>query len=67
MTCGKSETLFRLPGLQASAKRRNSKRCQHGGEARREMQHLDNLQVGELTAGVSLYPLWVRFKKVFDI
>jgi hypothetical protein len=28
------------------------------------MQHLDNLQFGELTAARSLYPFWVRFKKV---
>ena len=31
------------------------------------MEHLDNLQVGELTATASLYPFWVRFKKVFEI
>jgi hypothetical protein len=30
------------------------------------MEHLDNLQVGEPTATMSLYPFWVRFKKVFD-
>jgi hypothetical protein len=67
MTCGKSETLFRLPGLQASAERSNGKRCQYGGDTSREMQHLGNLPVGELTAMSSLYPFWVRFKKVFDI
>jgi hypothetical protein len=31
------------------------------------MEHLVNLQVGELTAVASLYPFWVRFKKVLDI
>jgi hypothetical protein len=31
------------------------------------MDHLDNLHVGELTATMSVYPFWVRFKKVLDI
>jgi hypothetical protein len=31
------------------------------------MKHLDNLQLGELTAGMSLYPFWVSFKKLLDI
>jgi hypothetical protein len=31
------------------------------------MKHLGILQVGELTAAESLYPVWGSFKKVFDI
>jgi hypothetical protein len=31
------------------------------------MHHLDNLQIGELTAGKSLYPFWVSYKQFCDI
>jgi hypothetical protein len=57
----------RLPGFKCSAEESNGERCQHGGEASGEMEHLDNLHVGELTATVSLYPVWVRFKEVLYI
>ena len=55
---------MRLPGFKCSAEDSNGKRCQNGGETSGEMEHLDNLHVGELTAAVSLYPFWVRFKEV---
>jgi hypothetical protein len=56
-----------LPGLQASAESGRRKHCQHGGNADREMHHLDNLRVEELTARKSLYPFWVSYKQFCDI
>jgi hypothetical protein len=57
----------RLPGLQASTESGRGKHCQHGGDADREMQHLDNLQVEELTARKSLSPFRVSYKQFCDI
>jgi hypothetical protein len=56
-----------LPGLQTSTESGRRKHCQRGGDADREMDHLDNLRVGELTAGESLYPFWVSYKQFCDI
>jgi hypothetical protein len=56
-----------LPDLHAAAEKGSCNNCRQGGKASREMEHLDNLRVGELTARTSLYPVWVSFKKVSEI
>ena len=56
-----------LPGLQTSTESGSRKHCQHGGNADREMQHLDNLHVGELTARASLYPFRGSYKQICDM
>jgi hypothetical protein len=56
-----------LPGLQTSTGGGSREHCQDGGDADREMHHLENLHVGELTARASLYPFRGGYKQICDI
>lgn len=56
-SCGKSKTLSRLPGFDRPAENGDSERRERGGNASREMKHLDNLHVGGTNGKRKAIPL----------